>query len=210
MELRGIAVEQDTQYAELLHNRRYIQDKQLVHTALKYGILAPDGYVLDMEGENLIPLLKGILKECLADGQMKVVTGGLRELERQQVAFSDETVYLTETFSRADLNDADLYTAVVNLQEQAVYVWKAQPGLMHPAIYRGTAYWLEDGTLLLKNAQRRHFTYWYGLEGAYTAADASALGLTAAEFTAKYMDKTVYMVIDDYSGLAVKALAVDE
>ncbi|MBR0276857.1 MAG: hypothetical protein IJQ50_00130 [Clostridia bacterium] len=200
MEKFGCQITDDVSEINYLHNREKIKNKKLIASAMRNNLILFKGYVLDTESENYEPLANGIISKALYDDNCKLLTGTLADLEtKNQVVFTDDTVYLIQNLSRKGLNYNDLYCCAVNLKNEVLYIWIAGE-IKHPAIYRAKLFWAEDKCMILKELKCKVLKYWMDVNlNEYTEVYVDG-NLYDKQFILNNIDKEIYLLADDYGG----------
>lgn len=199
-EILDIKAENDTSYADKLHNRLEIKDKKLANSAIKNKIVICKNNVLNFNGNDFSPLTNGLIYRYVREGYCSVLSGTFEDLERvKKVDFNDETFYITPNFSYSDITKSTIYTCIVGMDNKAKFVW-ADGKIKQPAIYRAKLYWADENLLVATDLEKRIFGNWFSEgHGGFVEFDATELNVDR-NFVLENLDKPVYLFADNYGG----------
>ncbi len=204
MDYFKIEVTGDTSGILKLQNRRSISNPTLISAAINNDIIvARDGLVND-KGTDYEPLINGLIKKYINDDNHRFVSGTQVDLMRNKnIVFKNDTVFITKT----ELNYTDIYTCVVNKDNQAVFVWEAVD-IRQPSLYKVKMYWIEDDELIVTQVYRKEYDQWIkeSRDGFYSF-DISQKDV-GEKFIMDNLDQYVYVFADDYGDkVVVKGIA---
>ena len=124
-------------------------------------------------------------------------------MRNKNIVFKNDTVFITKT----ELNYTDIYTCVVNKDNQAVFVWEAVD-IRQPSLYKVKMYWIEDDELIVTQVYRKEYDQWIkeSRDGFYSF-DISQKDV-GEKFIMDNLDQYVYVFADDYGDkVVVKGIA---
>ena len=178
------------------------QYKPLLSSAVKAGVLIPTDGILTPESEDLLPVKNGIINFGLRNQHVKFTAGKFADNRIGDSVVNKDTV-------RVDaLTEGELYTALVDRDNNVIAVWKPTE-LIQPTLYRGRLYVKAGDMMVVYATERKAFDMWIVEEirsstnrtDQFVEVDltGTTIGLTDDEdVNEMYMDEFVYFVADGY------------
>ncbi len=165
-------------------------DVYVAATALDAGILIPKNNVLNMDSEDLTPLVNGITSYGIKSGKYKVTTGVFANGEIDKAAVTEDS------FKLCQLETGKEYTALIrNNRCEAVL---PLGDIKKPVLYKGRIF-IADGNLIsFDRVQRYSMGKWMdaGLGGRLLFG--TPVGFTVPDINTLHIDKEVYIYADAY------------
>jgi len=185
-------------------NYRLVAEEDVVPaaTAIGAGLLIPKNGVLDMDSEDLTPVINGITSYGIRNGY-KVVTDVFANGEIDRAAVTDETFTLTE------LSSGEQYTALIKYNKCVAVLPLGD--LKKPVLYKARMYVADGNTISFDSVMRYSLGQWMdaGLNGRLLFGQPHGFEISADILNTQYMDKTVYFYADAYEQV-VKIYAMRE
>ncbi len=187
----GIAEGQTPDAIKKCKNYRLIAEEDVAPaaTAIGAGLLIPKNGVLNMDSEDLTPVINGITSYGIKNGY-KVVTDVYANGEIDKASVTDETLTLTELESGTE------YTALIK-RNKCVAVMPLGD-LKKPVLYKARVF-ISDGNIIsFDNVMRYSLGQWMDAGQNGRLLFGTFDGTTADVINTQYMDKTVYFYADAY------------
>lgn len=165
-------------------------DVLLAQTALDAGILVLKNGVLNMDSEDLTPIINGITSYGIKSGEYKVVTAVYQNGEIDKAPVTDETFLLSPIASGNE------YTALIKNNKCAAVF---EPGdIKNPVLYKGRLYIADGNDICFDNVQRYSLGKWINVDtkGRLMIGQTVGFSVSADDINANYLDKTVYFYAD--------------
>lgn len=164
-------------------------DVPLAATAIDAGVLIPKDRVLNMDSEDLTPLVNGLTSYGIKNGY-KVVTGkfGNNQIEKTPVT--------EDTFSLCELVNGEEYTALI--KNNVCQIVMPVGDIKKPVLYTGRIFIAQGNIISFDNVQRYSMGEWMdsGLHGKLLFGTPVGFSVSEYEINTNYIDKTVYFYGD--------------
>lgn len=201
----GITLNDNTSCLDKLQNRRFIKDKKIISAAHRNGFLLINNKILDVDGTDMSPLINGIIKKCVADDKYLIVTGNMETILDEYGAYTDnKTFFITKSLSKNDMSENELYTCVIKGDKHIDYLWNASE-IKQPSVYRARLYWAEGNEIIVSKLEKKSYDSWHEVNKGVSVLDADD-GIIKEDFVINHLDKTIYMLADDYAGIRIKGI----
>ncbi|MBQ3114537.1 MAG: hypothetical protein IJC06_00220 [Clostridia bacterium] len=197
IEVFNIPSSDDTAVLYKCKNYRKIdeQDKPLVITALKSGILIPKNGVLDLDSEDLSPVINGVTSYAIKSGNYKVVT----EVYNGTIDMAEIT---ENTYKMCELKSKEYYTAVI--QNNKCVAVMPMGDLLRPVLYKAKLYIAEQGGASFYDTYRYSMGQWIkaNFDDRLLVGEYSGFTIDHNLLNSEYIDKTMYIYADSFSNIS--------
>jgi len=199
MDYFKIEVTEDVSGISKLQNRRSISNPELFSAAINNGIVIARNGLVNDKGTDYTPLINGLIKKYINNNNYRFVSGQQVDLLRNKnIVFTKSTVFVTE----AELNYTDIYTCIVNRDNEVVFVWKSND-IKQPELYRVKLYWAEDNELIVTQVYRKEYDQWLKeSKDDFYSLDISGVNVSET-FIMENLDKYIYVFADGYGDKVV-------
>lgn len=192
-----IPASQDAKVLSKCKNYRLIDeaDKPLVMTALKGGVLIPKNGVLNLDSEDLSPLINGVTSYAIKSGKYKVVT----EKYNGTIDMAEIT---DDTYKMCELKSGEYYTAVI---ENNICVAVMPTGdLIRPVLYKAKLFIADNGGASFYDVYRYSMGQWIkaNFDDRLLIGEYSGFNLDCDMLNQQYIDKTMYIYADSFTHIS--------
>ncbi len=196
MQYYKIETGEDLSGIKRLQNRRNLKNPALISTAINNGIIAARNGIVIENGTDFAPLTDGIIKKYINDDNFRFTAGNKVELLRNQnVKLNDKTFFVTENSAEEDLNYTDMYTCIVDRENNVLFLWESGDVAL-PVLYRVKLYWVENDEMIVTEMYRKEYDLWLKeSKNQFYTMDCSQVGITK-EFILENLDKYIYVFCD--------------
>lgn len=178
-------------------NYRFIDeaDKPMVMTALKGGVLIPKNGVLNLDSEDLSPLINGVTSYAIKSGKYKVVT----EKYNGTVDMAEIT---EDTYKMCELKSGEYYTAVIESNKCVVVM--PMGDLLRPVLYKAKLYIADNGGASFYDVYRYSMGQWIkaNFDERLLIGEYSGFTLDCDMLNQQYIDKTMYIYADSFNHIS--------
>ena len=164
-------------------------DVPLAATAIEAGVLIPKNGVLNMDSDDLTPLINGLTSYGIKTGY-KVVTGKFNKDEIEKTPVTEDTFLLCE------LIKGEEYTALIRNNKCEIVMPVGE--IKKPVLYTGRIFIAQGNVISFDNVQRYSMGMWMdaGLNGRLLFGTPVGFSISDYEINTKYIDKTVFFYAD--------------
>ncbi|MBO7208718.1 MAG: hypothetical protein J6V58_03160 [Clostridia bacterium] len=170
-------------------------DKPLVMTALKGGVLIPENGVLNLDSEDLSPLINGVTSYAIKSGKYKVVT----EKYNGTIDMAEIT---DNTYKMCELKSGEYYTAVIE-NNQCVAVMP-MGDLLRPVLYKAKLFIAESGGASFYDVYRYSMGQWIkaNFDDRLLIGEYNGFSIDSNLLNEQYIDKTMYIYADSFNHIS--------
>lgn len=174
-------------------NYRFIaeEDIPLVMTAIKAGVLIPKNGVLDLDSEDLSPVINGVTSYAIKNGKYKVVTDVYN-------GTIDMAAVTDATYKMCELKSNETYTAVIE-NNKCVAVMP-MGDIKKPVLYKAKLYIADIGGASFYDVYRYSMGQWIkaNLDNRLLIGEYVGFNLDSELLNGQYLDNTIYLYADSF------------
>lgn len=189
----GAPLTQNTEIIKKCKNYRSISesDAEIAARAMSAGLLIPKNNVLNMDSEDLTPVIDGITAYGIKNGY-KVVT------DKYYNGAIDNAPVTEDAFLLTDPVHGEEYTALIKENKCAAVMPLGT--LKRPVLYKAKLYIADGGTIAFDSVMRYSIGMWMdaGLKGRLLLAEPVGFSVDADLLNQQFIDKTIYFYGDAY------------
>ena len=171
------------------------EERSVFATALKSGLLCTVNGEIDPKSDDLKPIYNGLISYAIKNPEYKIVAGKYDGYKIDSVLITDNIFYLNE------LNKFDIFNVMVDKQNNAVAVWKADE-IKLPTLYKAKIYICGDKNVVLYDVYRYSYNLWIkALDGGKmieSTCGNTLCGYTEDEINLNFMDSEIFFIGDGY------------